>query len=165
MPSLLAVVGGMHTAVILEELEDIHRLRIPYLIPWAAGDGLTAHAHRPSYTFRVSITDREVAPFLLEHALKTGGHVAVLLERSAWGRSNEAVLKPLIEKLPAGSVEMDWVTTGDPGIEAKIDDLARRGTRALVMVANPTGSRRDRPGDGGPGQAAADLRPLGTDRR
>lgn len=139
--SLLAVVGGMHSAVILEELEDIHRLRIPYLIPWAAGGSLTAHEHRPSYTFRVSVTDTEVAPFLLEHALKSGGHVAVLLERSAWGRSNEAVLKPLIEKLPAGSVGMDWFTANDSDIETKIHALNDNGARALLMVANPAGSR------------------------
>jgi tripartite ATP-independent transporter DctP family solute receptor len=139
MSSLLAVVGGVHTPVIIEELEDIHRLRIPYLIPWAAGDGLTAHEYRPSYTFRVSSTDSEIAPFLLERALKLigGGHAAFLLERSAWGRSNEAVLTPLIENLPAGSVEMDWVTAGDPGIEARIDALARHGTRTLIMVTNP----------------------------
>jgi C4-dicarboxylate-binding protein DctP len=141
IPSLLAVVGGMHTAVILEELADIHRLRIPYLIPWAAGGSLTAHEHRPSYTFRVSVTDSAVAPFLLEHALKLGGRVVVLLERSAWGRSNEAVLKPLIEKLPSGRVEMDWVTAGDPDIEAKIHSLIDNGARALLMVANPVGSR------------------------
>jgi len=137
MPSLLAVVGGMHTAVVQAELEDIHRLRVSYLIPWASGHGLTTHEHRPSQTFRLSITDNEVGPFLLERALRSGGPVAVLLERSAFGRSSEVVLKPLIEKLPAGSVEIGWVTAGDTDIGAKIDDLARHGARILVMVANP----------------------------
>lgn len=137
MPELLAVVGGIHTAVVTEELEDIHRLRIPYLISWSSGHGLTAHAYRPSYTFRVSLTDNDVGPFLLERALKSGGPVAVLLERSAFGRSSETVLKPLIEKLPAGSVEIGWATAGDADIEAKIDELARHGARVLIMIANP----------------------------
>ena len=30
MPNLLAVVGGMHSSVILEELAEIHRLQVPY---------------------------------------------------------------------------------------------------------------------------------------
>lgn len=137
MSTLLAVVGGMHTAVILAEQDDIHRLQIPYLVPWSSGHGVTAHEYRPSYIFRVSISDDDVGPFLLERALKSGGPIAILLERSAFGRSSEAVFRPLIEKLPAGSVEMDWVTAGDTGIEAKIDNLARHGARVLVMVGNP----------------------------
>jgi tripartite ATP-independent transporter DctP family solute receptor len=136
MPAVVAVVGGMHSAVITDELDDIHRLKIPYLIPWAAAQGLTLHDHRPSYTFRVSINDSHVAPFLLEHALKLNGPVAVLLERSAWGRSNEAALKPLIDKLPAGTVEIEWLTTGDPAIEARIAQLVKGGKRSIVLVAN-----------------------------
>ena len=135
-PGLIAVVGGMHTSVITDELADIHRLKIPYLIPWAAAQGLIAHEHRPSYTFRVSINDSFVAPFLLEHALKLNGPVTVLLERSAWGRSNEAALKPLLEKLPAGSVQIEWLTSGDPAIEARVAELVKGGKRSIVLVAN-----------------------------
>lgn len=141
MPSLLAVVGGMQTSVIVDELEAIHSLRLPFLIPWAAGPGLTAHQYRPSYTFRVSISDAVVMPFLLRHALKSGGSVAVLLDNSGWGRSNEAVLKPLLEKLPGNSVVIDRINIGDPDIEAKIKGLARGGAHALIMVADSTRSR------------------------
>jgi tripartite ATP-independent transporter DctP family solute receptor len=137
IPGLLAVVGGMYTQVIMEELEEIHLLGIPYLIPWAAGHGLTAQTYQPSYSFRVSISDIQAAPFLLEHALKAGGHVAVLLEQTAWGRSNEAVLRPLIDKLPPGSAAIDWVNAGDPGIEKKLMALAHSGTQSLLMVTNP----------------------------
>lgn len=141
MPSLLAVMGGMHTAVITDELSEIHRLKLPYLIPWAAGQGLINHQYRPSYTFRVSINDGQVAPFLLERAVKMEGHVAVLLERSAWGRSNEAALQALIAKLPAGKVELVWLDAGDPNINSTIDALVSNGLGALVMVANPLESR------------------------
>jgi len=141
MPSLLAVMGGMHTAVISDELSEIHRLKLPFLIPWAAGQGLINHQYQPSYTFRVSINDGQVAPFLLERAIKMEGRVAVLLERSAWGRSNEAVLKPLIAKLPAGKVEIVWLDAGDPNINSTIDALVSNGLGALVMVANPLEAR------------------------
>jgi ABC-type branched-subunit amino acid transport system substrate-binding protein len=141
LPGLLAVVGGMHTAVIVEELDDIHRLKLPYLIPWAAGQTLTAHEYRPSYTFRVSINDRDVAPFLLERALKVGGHVSILLERSAWGRSSEAALLPLLQQLPAGRAEIEWINVADPGIAARIAALANGNTHALLLVTNAAESR------------------------
>jgi C4-dicarboxylate-binding protein DctP len=136
MPSVLAVVGGMHSAVITEELPDIHRLQIPYLIPWASAQGLTLHDYQPSFTFRVSINDTHVAPFLLENALKQAGKIAVLLERSAWGRSSEAALKPLMDKLPAGSISIEWLNAGDAAIDARIDQLLRAGNQAIVLVAN-----------------------------
>ena len=136
MPSVLAIVGGMHTAVITEELETIHRLKIPYLIPWAAGRGLIEHDYRPSYTFRVSLSDSHVAPFLLERARKMGGHVVVLLENSSWGRSNEAALRPIINKLAPNAVTIDWFNGGEPGFDARLATPAYRDASAVVLVAN-----------------------------
>jgi len=135
-PRVVAVVGGMHTAVITEELQDIHRLKIPYLIPWAAGQGLIKHDYQPSFTFRVSMNDAQVAPFLLDKALKQNGSVAILLENTTWGHSNEAALKPILEKLPAGTVEIAWFNQGDTGVELLIDRFAKSGKRAVVLVAN-----------------------------
>ncbi|RTL42979.1 MAG: DctP family TRAP transporter solute-binding subunit [Rhodocyclaceae bacterium] len=142
MPSLLAVVGGVQTAVIADELEDIHRLQIPFLIPWGTGRGLVEHGHRPNYTFRVSVSDSLAAPFLLEHALRVGGRVVVLLERSAWGRSNDEVLKPIIEKLPAGRVEIEWFNVGDAGTEARVRAITGREAGAVVLVANAVESQK-----------------------
>jgi tripartite ATP-independent transporter DctP family solute receptor len=136
MPSVLAIIGGMHTVVISEELETIHRLKIPYLIPWSAGQGLINHDYRPSYTFRVSTTDGYVAPFLLERARKLGGPVVVLLENSAWGRSNEDALRPIIAKLPHGAVSLDWFNGGEPSFEARFASPLYRDASAIVMVAN-----------------------------
>lgn len=142
MPSLLAVVGGVQTAVIADELEDIHRLQIPFLIPWGTGRGLVDHGHRPNYTFRVSIGDNLAAPFLLERALRGGGRVVVLLERSAWGRSNDEVLKPIVDKLPAGRVEIEWFNVGDASTEAKLQAIARSDASGLVLVANAIESQK-----------------------
>jgi tripartite ATP-independent transporter DctP family solute receptor len=136
MPSVLAIIGGMHTAVISEELDTIHRLKIPYLIPWAAGQGLIAHDYRPSYTFRASMNDGQVAPFLLEHARKLGGPVVVLLENSVWGRSNEAALRPVIAKLPPNTVTIDWFNGGEPSFEARLATPVYRDASAIVLVAN-----------------------------
>ncbi|WP_374486577.1 DctP family TRAP transporter solute-binding subunit [Zoogloea sp.] len=142
MPSLLGVVGGVQTAVIADELEDIHRLKIPFMIPWGTGRGLVEHGYRPNYTFRVSISDTLAAPFLLERALRGGGRVVVLLERSAWGRSNDEVLKPVIERLPAGRVEIEWFNVGDAGTEAKLRAICDGNAAAIVLVANAVESQK-----------------------
>jgi len=139
--NLLAVMGGLHSSVIYEELADIHRLQIPYLIPWAAAQGLAQHTHQPSYTFRVSISDAHVAPFLFEHAKKRGGRMAVLLERSAWGRSNETALRELINKLPLGTVDLHWIEAGATNIDATLQQLLSSGVRSVVMVVNSMEAR------------------------
>ena len=141
VPNLVAVMGGLHTAVVSAELDLLHKQQIPFLIPWAAGQGLTAHGHQPGYTFRVALTDSVVVPFLLERALKEGRRIGVLLERSAWGRSNETVLRPLIERLPAGTVTLGWLDAGDPETDKKVDGMVAGGAEVLVMMVNPAESR------------------------
>lgn len=135
LPGMLATVGGMHSAVVLDELETVHRLQMPFLLPWSAGSGTVHHDYRPSYTFRLSIDDSWVAPFLLEHALRRGRHVAALLEQSAWGRSNEEALKPLIAKLPEGTVTLEWLNRGESDFTARLADLQERGIEVLLLVA------------------------------
>lgn len=140
LPNLLAIVGGMHSAVIAESLADIHTLQIPFLIPWAASPQLTVHEHRPSYTFRVSIGDDVVAPFLLERALKIGPRVAVLLERSTWGRGNEEVLRPLLNRLPSGHHEIFWLETGESQNQDRLSRFPADQFDVVVLVANPVES-------------------------
>ncbi len=142
VPSLLGVVGGVQTAVIMDEIEDIHRLKIPFLIPWGTGQSLTEHGLRPSYTFRIAVTDNLAAPFLLERALRASPHVVVLLERSAWGRSNHDALKPLIDKLPAGQVDIEWFNVGDAGTETKVHVLAEGRAGAMILIANVLESQK-----------------------
>ncbi|MDD2761048.1 MAG: DctP family TRAP transporter solute-binding subunit [Methylomonas sp.] len=141
MPNMLAVIGGMHSGVILEELETIHRLRMPFLIPWSAGSSNIHHDYRPSYTFRVSLDDAWVAAFLLEHALNRGQHVAVILEQSVWGRSNEEALKPLIAKLPPGRVEIHWLNRGETDFDSRLAELKAHGFDVLLLAATAPESK------------------------
>lgn len=140
-PSMLAVMGGAQTTVVAAQLDDIHRLGMPFLIPWAAGAGLVNHGQRPNYTFRLSLNDSQVAPFLLDRALKLGPRVTVVLERSTWGRGIEQTLQPLVARLPSGSVAWAWIDPADPGTPAQLDGWLARGTDVLLLV---TGVRETR---------------------
>ncbi|WAR43421.1 DctP family TRAP transporter solute-binding subunit [Methylomonas rapida] len=141
MPGMLAIMGGMQASIVQDELEAIHRLQIPVLIPWAAGSGVIHHDYRPSYTFRVSIDDGWAAPFLLEHAQRRGRHVAVLLEQSAWGRSNEEALKPVIAKFPPDTIELEWLNRGETDFSARLAELQSRGVDVLLLVATAPESK------------------------
>jgi len=137
IPGVVGVVGGMHSSVVVEELPDIHQLKIPYLVPWAAGMAVVDNGQQPNYVFRVSVNDHLVSPLLLERAVKEGGRVIVFLENSAWGRSNEAVLRPLIDRLPAGTVKTEWVSVSDPSLAPRVQALvAQPGVGAVVMATN-----------------------------
>ncbi len=55
-PKVIAVIGGLHTPVVLAEkktLFDSGKLDIPYLIPWAAGTLVTHN----EWIFRLSVRD------------------------------------------------------------------------------------------------------------
>lgn len=139
--NLLAVVGGVHTAVISHVLPEVARLRLPYLIPWASGAHLLEGGDAAPWTFRVSMSDRQVAPQLLQRALQAGPRVALLVERSAWGRSAESMLRPALQDLPAGTAEWLWIDPQDPGLAATVRDLLARRPDALVMVLNSQEAR------------------------
>ena len=49
MPHLLAVVGGVHTPVVLAEIEVIHEKNILMLVPWAAGTPIVDLAQGSSH--------------------------------------------------------------------------------------------------------------------
>ena len=90
---LIAVIGGVHTPVALAELESIHQLNLLYLVPWAAGTQVVDNQYAPNNVFRVSVRDAEAGKVLIQHAVSRGiKRVALVLERTGWGRSNEASL-------------------------------------------------------------------------
>lgn len=135
LPGMLATMGGMQASVVMDELETIHRLQMPVLLPWTSGSGVIYHNYRPSYTFRVSLDDNWIAPFLLKHALQRGRRVAVLLEQSAWGRSSETALKPHIAKLPVGTVILEWLNKGETDFAFRLQNLQNRQVEVLLLVA------------------------------
>jgi branched-chain amino acid transport system substrate-binding protein len=138
-PTVVAILGGKHTPVIIGELETIHRLQIPYLIPWAAGTPLIVHGFDPSYTFRVSVRDEWAAPFLIDHAQSRGfSRIGLLLEQTGWGRSNERAMTQAIEDRGLETVRVEWFNwnqshkTFTPSLER----LNEAGADAFLFVGN-----------------------------
>lgn len=68
----MAIIGGVHTPVALEQLPKIHELKIPYLGAWAAGTPIVDNGYNPNYVFRLSVRDAYAAPFFIQEAEKRG---------------------------------------------------------------------------------------------
>ena len=134
---LVAVVGGLLTPVALAELEAIHRNRVLYLGPWAAGTGVVDNGYDPNFVFRVSVRDEFAGGFLIDAALERGfEHPGLLLWRTGWGRSNEAAMTAALRRLDMEPAGIQWFHTGQRNMVAEIDALIASGADVVMLVAN-----------------------------
>lgn len=136
--NLVAVIGGLHTPVAMAELEAIHRHRIVYLGPWAAGTPIVTNGFEPNYVFRVSVRDEFAGRFLIDAALERGfRRPGLLLWRTAWGRSNERAMNDALAQLGRRPAAIAWFNTGHQDFSDEIEALVRSGADIVMLVANP----------------------------
>ncbi len=135
---VVAVFGGLHTPVVLAEkkqLFDTGTLQIPYLIPWAAGTPVTNNP----WIFRLSVRDEYAGGFLIQKALSQSySKVALLLERTPWGRSNEKSMTMALQKEGLSPQDIQWFASGAEGsdISFKLSQIYQSGAEVVMLVAN-----------------------------
>ncbi|MBF0219682.1 MAG: TRAP transporter substrate-binding protein DctP [Gammaproteobacteria bacterium] len=136
-PDLVAIIGGLHSMIIIQELATIHELQRPYLVPWAAASGVTANGYHPNFIFRLSLRDSEVTPFLIQRALAEAGtgRIVLMLERSDWGRSNEEAAAELT-RVYGDRLLVEWVNRGESQFLSRLQKLQAAGVTAMVMATN-----------------------------
>jgi branched-chain amino acid transport system substrate-binding protein len=138
MPNLVAVLGGIHTPVALQELKEIHANRLIYLGPWAAGTPVVDNGYEPNYVFRVSVRDAFAGGFLVNHGIKSEfKNFGLLFERTGWGRSNEKAVKKALADLGMEPVGLEWFNWGASSLSTEIERLAAKGAEAIILVSNP----------------------------
>jgi branched-chain amino acid transport system substrate-binding protein len=137
-PDLVAVFGGKFSPVYIESLPLVHELGLPLMNPWGSADGITQHAYRPSYTFRLSLKDEWAAPAFVRFAAQRhrASRIGVLLPNTAWGRSNLAALQRATNGSPVSLVGHRWYNWGDTSLLKLYQELRLAGAQALVLVAN-----------------------------
>lgn len=135
--TVIAILGGMQTPVILNQLKTIHELQIPYLIPWAAGTLLIDHPFQPSYTFRVSVRDELAGGFMVLHALQRNlRRLGLLLEQTGWGRSNETALGRALYAEGLTPVHVEWFNVNQQNFESALQRLADVRAEVIVFVGS-----------------------------
>jgi branched-chain amino acid transport system substrate-binding protein len=136
-PDLVAVLGGVHTPVVLRELPIIHENEMIYLVPWAAGTAIVENGYKPNYVFRISVRDEEAGKVLIKQAKKLGvSKVGLLLESTGWGRSNEKSMTAAAADNSVGIVAIEWFNWGQKDMTEGISRLTRQGAEAILLVAN-----------------------------
>lgn len=136
-PDVVAVLGGMHSHVIIAEQESLHRLGLPLLVPWSASAAVVQHDFKPNHIFRASANDNLVAPFLVEHVRKRFGRPALLVENSEWGRSMQQRLREHIAQAGLELADEAVFNRGATDFRAELARFRAKGADVLLMIANP----------------------------
>ncbi|MDZ4129194.1 MAG: ABC transporter substrate-binding protein, partial [Hydrogenophaga sp.] len=138
MRDLVAVFGGKFSPIYVESLPLVHELGLPLLSPWGSADGITDHAYRPSYTFRLSIKDEWASGAFISFARQQhkATRLGVLLPNTAWGRSNKAALEQAAAREKVSLVAQRWYNWGDDSLLDQYLSLKAAGAQAIVLVAN-----------------------------
>ncbi len=137
-PDVVAVMCGKYSPSAVELLPEIHRLKIPFLNPWAAADPITEHGFSPDYVFRLSLRDTWAMRKMMQHAANRGLHdVALLLPNSVWGQSNLHAAQRYIGSHPGQKlVAYEWFNFGDKRLGLQYRNLLAAGAQAIILVAN-----------------------------
>ncbi|MBV6342971.1 DctP family TRAP transporter solute-binding subunit [Candidatus Magnetobacterium casense] len=135
MKNLVAIMGGLHSSVVLADLEMIHKEKIIYLIPWAASDNVTNNQYKPNYVFRVSANDAEAGHFLVRQALKKSKKIAILSLNTLWGRENERVLVDYLKDNNLTPCAIESFNVGEENMLKQIANIEASGAEVLVLIA------------------------------
>lgn len=133
---VVAVIGGIHSAVAIPETDTVHEAGMPYLVPWAAAAAVVENGRTPNFVFRASANDRLVAPFMIDHLLKRHRKPAILAENSVWGRSAVDTTVQLLAQLGLHFVRVETFNRGETDFAAQLTRVSQSGADVLVMVAN-----------------------------
>ncbi len=134
---LLAIFGGVHTPVALAELEKIHQHNLLFMIPWAAGTTIVDNNFTPNNVFRVSIRDQEAGQVLIRHASERNiKRVALVLERTGWGRSNQSSLSKAAGEYGLNIVNTQWINWRQDNFDTEVQSIIESGAEAIILVAN-----------------------------
>ncbi|HEY7493504.1 MAG TPA: ABC transporter substrate-binding protein, partial [Candidatus Tectomicrobia bacterium] len=136
MDNLVAVVGGVQSIVVLEQLAPIHQHRIPLLLPWASITPLVRNGYAPNFVFRVSARDEYIGEFLVQQALRLGyQRPGLLVEQTALGASNAQNIVAALQKRGLSPAGIEKFYRGVDNVTDLIDTLRTAGADVLLLVA------------------------------
>ncbi len=134
--NLIAIIGGMHGAVIADEIEIIQKFKIPYIIPWAAAAQLVENGYKENYIFRVSANDRSASKFIVDYTTKSYKNPVILVENSMWGRSNLELMSKRLAKSGLKAATEIIYNRGQSSFESEISKIIASDADSIIMVAN-----------------------------
>ncbi|MFT7859984.1 MAG: DctP family TRAP transporter solute-binding subunit [Sulfurimonas sp.] len=134
---LAAIIGGVHGAVISAEIDTIERLKVPYLISWAATAGLIENGYKDNYLFRLSASDKIAANFIAKYATKRHNTPAVIVENSIWGRGNLKLMRQYFKQHNIKDAVEIVYNRGQKNFTKEVAQIVMSKADSIIMVANP----------------------------
>ncbi|NMG77056.1 ABC transporter substrate-binding protein [Aromatoleum diolicum] len=137
-PDVVAVMSGKYSPVVQQNLQLIHEIGMPYLLPWAAADVLTEHPYAPDFVFRLSMRDSWAIAKMIGSAEARGyRRIGLILPNSGWGRSNRAAVEKLLDGAGRTTlVSEQWYNFGDEQFQVQYDALRKARADVILLVAN-----------------------------
>ncbi len=132
MNNILAVVGGMHSPVVLAERKNLSAQDPVYLIPWAAANPIIQEVANPKI-FRISVRDQYAAPKLIKRSREYCKKTHVLLEKTGWGRSNHRIIQKLQNE---NEFSIGWFSWGESHFTQDLAEIKRNRSDCLIYVGN-----------------------------
>jgi branched-chain amino acid transport system substrate-binding protein len=135
---LVAVLTGKFSPISVEMLPEAHRLKVPLISVWGSADPITDHAHKPSYSFRVSLKDDwGVEAMMRRLATKYKVRQAcAILPNTSWGRSAEKVIQEKSGRQTTQFAVVRWYNWGDTSLKDHYKACLDSRTQGLLFVGN-----------------------------
>ena len=134
--NLIGVVGGLHSAVILEQMDYMQHSGVSLFIPWAAAPSLT-DTKKHKCTFRISANDFYASDYIASQVLKRFKKPAIFYENSIWGRDNYTNMKRYFGERGVEFASSKQFNRGADDFTQEIANALAEGADSLIMIANP----------------------------
>ena len=98
---------------------------------------MVKNGYDPNFVFRVSVRDEFAGAFLVDKALKKGYRkIALALEKTGWGRSNEKAMKTALAAEGLEPAALAWFHWGARDMKEAVDNLTKANPDVILLVAN-----------------------------
>lgn len=135
---LVAVLTGKYSPISVETLPEAHRLNVPMISVWGSADPITDHAHKPSYSFRVSLKDDWAVEAMVNRLASkyTVRQACAILPNNAWGRSAVNVIQTKSFQNSVRFPMIRWYNWGDTSFKDHYQACMDSQTQGLLFVGN-----------------------------
>lgn len=133
---VVAIIGGLHSSIIVDEIDVIQNAHIPYLVPWAAAAEIIENGYKDNYIFRASANDRLVSEYITKFALKKHKKPAIIVENSIWGRSNLKRMKTYLNEHGINNLTTIIFNRGQKDFKKELKQISDSDSDSVIMVAN-----------------------------
>ncbi len=136
-PDVAAIIGGLHSPVIIAEKETIQTGGIPFLASWSSAAEVVETTFEPSYIFRISANDRLAGPFMIDYVLNQYKRPAIMLENTAWGRGNLRHMSNRLKEKGVAFIHVEKFNRGEKNFSPLLDRINTAGADSIIMMAQP----------------------------